>query len=111
MMYSLSSTTLRKSRPRCSASASVSTIRVRNSCTTAVMTISSDELNVKNAMDSGLKADSEAEGRTIAQNLACAVQPDTLGLIMFGDGLTDTTGFRRGCSRFRRSHGSGARSP
>ena len=54
----------------------------------AVMTISSDELYFKNAIASGLKADSEAAGRTIAQNLACEVQPDTLGLIMLGDGLT-----------------------
>src|SRR5207253_6638672 len=33
----------------------------------AVMTISSDELSFKNAIASGLKADSEAAGRTIAQ--------------------------------------------
>jgi hypothetical protein len=54
----------------------------------AVMTISSDELYFKNAIASGLKADSEAAGRTIAQNLGCAVQPDTIGMIMLGDGLT-----------------------
>jgi hypothetical protein len=54
----------------------------------AVMAISSDELIFKNAIASGLKADSEAAGRTIAQSLACEVQPDTVGLIMLGDGLT-----------------------
>lgn len=54
----------------------------------AVMTISSDELDFKSAMASGLKANSEFAGKSIAQNLACEVQPDTLGLIVFGDGLT-----------------------
>jgi hypothetical protein len=53
-----------------------------------VMTIGSDELSFKNAIASGLKADSEAAGRIIAHNLAREVRPDTLGLIMLGDGLS-----------------------
>jgi hypothetical protein len=54
----------------------------------AVMTIGSDELSFKNAIASGLKADSEAAGRIIAHNLAREVRPDTLGLIVLGDGLS-----------------------
>src|SRR3979490_2709990 len=54
----------------------------------AVMTIRSDELNFKNAIASGLKADSEATARPIAHNLARELQPDTLGLIVLGGGLS-----------------------
>jgi hypothetical protein len=54
----------------------------------AVMAIVSDELRFKNAIASGLNADSESVGRTIARELAREVQPDSLGLIMLGDGLS-----------------------
>ena len=54
----------------------------------AVMAIDSDELRFNNAVASGLKEGSEAAGRMIARSLAHEVQPDTLGLIMLGDGLS-----------------------
>src|SRR5436309_14372716 len=43
----------------------------------AVMTISPDELYCKNAIASGLKADSEAAARTMAQDFAREERPDT----------------------------------
>jgi hypothetical protein len=74
--------------PAAPEKASLPALRHESNFSVAVMTIRSDELNFKNAIASGLKADSEVTGRTIAQNLACGVQPDTLGLIMLGDGLS-----------------------
>jgi hypothetical protein len=54
----------------------------------AVMVIGSDELRFKNVIASGLKDGSEAAGQTVARSLAREVRPDTLGLIMLGDGLS-----------------------
>jgi hypothetical protein len=54
----------------------------------SVMTIRSDDIRFYNGVTSGLKADSEAVGRTIASDLRPHLPPDTIALFAFPDGLT-----------------------
>lgn len=54
----------------------------------AVMAIRSDELRFSNTIATGLKADSEAAGRTIGKAVGKDLSADTLGLLLFADGLT-----------------------
>ncbi len=54
----------------------------------AVMTIRSDEIHFQNGVSHGLKADSEAVGRSMAGDLRPHLQPDTIALFAFPDGLT-----------------------
>jgi hypothetical protein len=54
----------------------------------AVMAIASDEVHFNNAIAAGCKEDWESAGRIIARDLGPKVRPDTLGVIMLGDGLS-----------------------
>ncbi len=53
-----------------------------------IMAISSDELRFRNGMGTGLKADSGAVGRTVANTISPELSSDTLALFLFADGLT-----------------------
>jgi hypothetical protein len=53
-----------------------------------VMAISSEELRWTNGLATGLRADSRAAGRRVAQSLSSDLGADALGLLVFPDGYT-----------------------
>ena len=53
-----------------------------------VTAISSDELQWSNGLATGLRADSRAVGKRVAQDLLPHLSPDTIGLFVFPDGFT-----------------------
>src|SRR5918912_3987935 len=54
-----------------------------------VMAISSDELQWRNGLATGLSTDSRAVGQRVAQDLLPHLSADTIGLFVFPDGMTD----------------------
>jgi hypothetical protein len=54
-----------------------------------VTATSSEELRWRNGLATGLEADSRAVGKRVAQDLLRDLSPDTIGLFVFPDGLTD----------------------
>jgi hypothetical protein len=57
-----------------------------------VTAISSEELRWTNGLATGLEDDSRAVGQRVAQDLLPDLSPDTIGLFVFPDGLTDNLG-------------------
>jgi hypothetical protein len=53
-----------------------------------VMAISSDELQWRNGLATGLSTASRAAGQLIAQSLSCDISADAVGLFVFPDGTT-----------------------
>jgi hypothetical protein len=74
----------------CSAEGTISGDNADESNFSVVFTsISSDELQWTNGIATGLRANSRAVGKRVAQELLPHLSADTLGLFVFPDGRTD----------------------